>query len=88
MPRPPVLVWFGMFLAMLMAFLLAREKHARPRRLWATASLLLASSMLLAGLSGCNTTPPETAPGTYTVHVKVTVGNDSVVVPFTVTVTK
>jgi hypothetical protein len=87
-PWPLTLFGFGALLAMLMALQLARQNRARPRLLYA-AGLLFA--MVLSGMSGCgggSSNSNATPTGNYTINVKVTAGNFSVVVPVNVMVTK
>jgi hypothetical protein len=90
--RPLALLWFGAFLAMLMAIQLARQNRARPRLLYASGFLM---ALLLSGISGCassggpsNINNTGTPPNTYTVNVTVTAGSFSVKVPLTLTVTQ
>ncbi|MGA7785067.1 MAG: choice-of-anchor D domain-containing protein, partial [Candidatus Acidiferrales bacterium] len=87
-PWPLTLFVFGVFLALLMAAQLARQKQARPRLLYATGFLI---ALMLSGISGCSnssrTGAPGTPPGTYTINVTVTAGAFSLTVPVTLTVT-
>jgi hypothetical protein len=91
-PLPLTLFAFGLLLAMLMALQLRRQNRARPRLAYA-AGLVMALALLLGGLNGCaklgssNTPNVQTPPGTYVIHVTITAGNFSVVVPVTLNVT-
>jgi hypothetical protein len=88
---PFTLLGFGVLLAILMALQLAQQKQARPRLAYA-AGLVLALAMLLSGLNGCanhsgSNIEVQTPPGTYVIHVTITAGKFSVVVPVTLNVT-
>ncbi|HUK31375.1 MAG TPA: Ig domain-containing protein, partial [Candidatus Acidoferrum sp.] len=81
----------GLLLAILMAVQLARQKRARPRLLYAAGILI---ALLLTGISGCSNSSGHfpnaiaTPPNTYTIHVTITAGSNSVTVPLTLTVTQ
>jgi len=88
---PFTLLGFGIFLAMLMALQLARQKRPRLRLAYA-AGLVFAMAMLLGGLNGCanhvgSSIDVQTPPGTYVIHVTIAAGKFSVVVPVTLNVT-
>jgi len=90
-PMPFTLLGFGIFLAMLMALQLARQKRPRLRLAYA-AGLVFAMAMLLGGLNGCanhvgSSIDVQTPPGTYVIHVTIAAGKFSVVVPVTLNVT-
>jgi hypothetical protein len=89
-PRPLTLFWFGVLMAILMAFQLARQNRVRPRLLYAVGFLM---ALLLSGMSGCTSASVVNGGGavssnSYTITVKVTAGSYSVNVPLTLTVKK
>jgi hypothetical protein len=86
---------FGVLLAMLMAFQLARQNRLRPRLLYAAGFLL---AVLLSGISGCTSASlvngggggagSGTPVGNFILKVNVTAGNFNTTVPLSLTVTK
>ncbi|MGO9642467.1 MAG: choice-of-anchor D domain-containing protein [Candidatus Acidiferrales bacterium] len=91
-PWPLTLFAFGILLTMLMALQLARKNRARPRLAYG-AGFVIALALMLGGLNGCaklgnsNTLNGRTPDNTYIVHVTITAGKFSVIVPFTLIVT-
>jgi hypothetical protein len=85
---------FGVLLAMLMAFQLARQNRLRPRLLYAAGFLV---AVFLSGMSGCTSASlvnggggagGGTPVGNFVIKVNVTAGNFSTTVPLSLTITK
>jgi hypothetical protein len=87
---------FGVLLAMLMAFQLARQNRLRSRLLYAAGFLV---AVLLSGMSGCTSASLVTGGGgggagggtpvgNFVIKVNVSAGNFSTTVPLSLTVTK
>ena len=90
-PLPLTLVGFGMLLVMLMALKLRRHNRVGPRLAYA-AGLVLAMALVFGGLDGCanhsgSNVEAVTPAGTYVLHITITAGNFTVVVPVTLNVT-
>jgi hypothetical protein len=88
------LLGMGALLAMLMAFLWARQNRPRPRLLYAAGFLI---AVVLCGMSGCTNASlvnggggggGGTQLGNFAMKVNVTTGNFSTTVPLSLTVTK
>jgi hypothetical protein len=88
------LLGMGALLAMLMAFLWARQNQPRPRLLYATGFMI---AVVLCGMSGCTNASlvnggggggGGTQLGNFAMKVNVTAGNFSTTVPLSLTVTK